>query len=328
MRKQIQRSSQNRERKTIPMKDIQTEYGVLTDYVNLEMHSATQPASLLVTGPSRLETAHGTLIPQYEVEDMGRKDHKYLHFYPNGALKRVPLQTEQDFETRYGTISAEHVLFYKDGSLKKLFPLAGKLSGYWTENNEYALAKDLTLPLPTGPITAKMICVGFYKTGSLRSVTLWPGETVSLKTAAGTFDARTGIAFYETGEVKSFEPQKPTPVETPIGTIEAYDNDPEGISGDINSLCFDVKGNVISLTTTSSQVVAAGSPQGEKTYSPAVKESLCSESVMVTVPLLIEFINGRVRFNKSALDEYDLTTCSFRVEPHKADAVIPCFSRS
>jgi hypothetical protein len=310
------------------MKEIKTEYGIITDYVNLEMHSATQPASLLVTGRTEIKTQHGTLIPQYEVEDMGRKDHKYLHFYPNGTLKKLPLQQSQDFETRYGTIAAEHVLFYKDGSLKKLFPLAGKLSGYWTEDKEYALAEDLTLPLPSGPITAKMICVGLYKSGALRSLTLWPGEAVCLPTPIGPIDVRTGIAFYETGELKSLEPLRPTAVDTPIGSIQAFDSDPEGISGDINSLMFGLDGQIIALTTTNCRVVVTVDSETEKIYSPKEKESLCSESVMVSVPLQIEFLNGKVRFNKSFQDEYDLTACRFRVEPYTAKVAIPCYECS
>jgi hypothetical protein len=307
------------------MKPINTPFGVIADYINLEMHSATQPFSLLVMGPTELKTQHGTLIPQYYVEDMGRKEHKYLYFHPNGALKKLTLQESQEFKTQYGIIAAEHVLFYKDGTLKKLFPLAGKLSGYWTEEKEYELAEDLTIPLPSGPITAKMINIGFYKSGQIRSVTLWPAETVPLATPIGPIDIRTGIAFHETGEIKSVEPRRPTPVETPIGTIEAFDTDPEGISGDINSLNFGPDGKITSLTTTTSQISITDEQGTKKTYAPTEKESLCSESAMVSVPLQIEFIDGKVRFNKSVQDEYDSSACTFRVEPHKSETIVPTY---
>ncbi|MEI6891668.1 MAG: hypothetical protein V5783_05795 [Pontiella sp.] len=310
------------------MKDVNTTYGVLKDYLNLRMHSSDQPASVLITGPTEFETPYGTLIPQYEVEDLGRKEHKYVLFHPNGTVRKVPLQDALDIETKYGTLSAEMVLFYNNGALKKLFPLTGKLSGYWTEKNEYGLAKNLSLALPSGDITAKIISLGFLKSGNIQSITLWPGEIISVQTAAGLIETRTGIAFYENGNVKSLEPLHPTAVKTAIGTVEAFDNDPDGISGDLNSLNFDLEGTISSLYTTSSQVTVTIDSETEKNYQPTEKESLCSESVKVSVPLMIEFLGDQVRFNQSSDDVYDVAACSFKIEKYVADLKIPCYECS
>lgn len=307
------------------MKEVNTKYGVLTDYLNLKMHSSDLPASILLTGCTEFETPCGTLIPQYEVEDLGRKEHKYILFHSNGTVRKVPLQNEQNIETKYGIIPSEMLLFYNDGTLKKLFPLTGKLSGYWTEENEFSLAENLNLALPSGTITAKVISLGFYKSGNIRSITLWPGEIISVNTPAGMIETRTGIAFHDEGSVKSLEPLIPTAVETAIGTLEAYDNDPDGVSGDLNSLNFDPAGNVSSLYTTSSKVTVTIDSDTEKTYQPTEQESLCSESVKMAVPLKIEFIGEKVRFNQSNTDVYDIALCSFKIETYVADLSMPCY---
>lgn len=305
------------------MNTVETAYGVIGGCMNMERHGTGQLASVLLTSPAELKTPYGALVPQYEVEDMGRKEHKYVIFYPNGTVRKVPLQEAQNIPTQYGDISAEMVLFYNNGALKRLFPLTGKLSGFWTEEHEFALAKNMTLSLPCGEITAKMISMGFFKSGAVRSLTFWPGEVVTVKTSIGLVEARTGIAFYEDGSIRSLEPVRPTFVETPIGKVQAFDNDPDGISGDMNSLCFGSDGAVSALTTTTSQVTVITDVGEKKVYSPEEKESLCSESVKIAVPLLIEFSGNKVLFNKR--DEYDVDSCSFKIEAYVADLIIPCY---
>ena len=307
------------------MTAITTQYGTIKEYLHLETYESGTPASLMCTGRHELETPYGTLVPQYEVEDFGRKEHKHVLFHPNGTVRRVPLQDAQTIETDHGPISAEMLLFYNNGALKRLFPLTGKLSGYWTEANEFALAQDLTLILPSGTITAKMISIGFYKSGSVRSITLWPGETVDIKTPAGTVNTRTGISFHEDGSIKNLEPARPTAVKTAIGTIEAFDNDPEGVSGDMNSLGFDTTDRITALCTTSSQVAVTARTGEKRVYHPTEKASLCSESVTISVPLHIEFIGDTVRFNKNPKDEYPITECSFEIGQYIADVVLPTY---
>ena len=239
--------------------------------------------------------------------------------------QKAPLQEAALIETRYGKISAELVMFYNDELLKKLFPLNGKLSGYWGEKDEYALAGDLELQLPCGTISAKVINLVFYKNGNIKSLTLWPQEAVEVTTPAGLMRIKVGIAFYEDGAVKSIEPAKPYAVDTKIGKIWAYDNDPEGIMGDINSLQFDRSGAVTALCTTNN-VITVNTASGEEVcYAPSEKESLCSEGVGVTVPLQIEFTDGKIRFNKSASDEYNFLDCTFDVTPYEKKAANPFY---
>ncbi len=307
------------------MEALKTKYGIIPDYQNLEKYASGNPASLIFTERVEIKTPVGVIVPQYSVDDHGRRILKPVNFYNNGNIKKAPLQEAADIETQYGKISAELVMFYNDELLKKLFPLNGKLSGYWGEKDEYALAKALELQLPCGPIKAKIINLVFYKNGNIKSLTLWPQETVEAKTPLRTMRIRVGISFYEDGSIKSVEPAEPYVVETKIGEISAYDNDPEGIMGDINSVQFDSQGEVTALSTINNVIIVKNASGEEVRYAPSEKESLCSERVTITVPLQIEFINGKVRFNKSGSDEYNFLEYSFKVIQYKKKAVDPFY---
>lgn len=307
------------------MEVLKTKYGLIPGYLNLEKYASGNPASLFFTERVEIETPVGVIVPQYSVDDHGRRILKPVYFYDNGNIKKAPLQDAADIETKYGKISAELVMFYNNELLKKLFPLNGKLSGYWGEKDEYALSKNLELQLSCGPIRAKIINIAFYKNGNIKSITLWPQEAVEAKTPIGTMRIRVGIAFYEDGSIKSVEPAQPYAVETKIGKISAYDNDPEGIMGDINSLQFDSQGDVTALSTINNVIIVKTASGGEIRYAPSQKKSLCSEQVAITVPLQIEFINGKVRFNKSVSDEYNFSKNSFHVIKYEKKAANPCY---
>ena len=307
------------------MEALETEYGTITGYQNLERYDSGNPATLIFTERFEIKTPVGSITPQYAVEDHGRRMLKPVTFYDNGKLRKAPLQEAADIETQYGIISAELVMFYDDGSLKKLFPLNGKLSGYWGEKDEFALAKDLELALPCGTIKAKPINLAFYRNGNIKSITLWPQETVEVQTPLGTMRVHVGISFYEDGSVKSVEPVEPFTVKTKIGTISAYDNDPEGIMGDINSLQFNNQGEVTALSTTENALILKNAAGGQIKYSPTEKESLCSENASVTIPLHIEFTSETIRFNHSASEEYNLSECSVEVIGYGQKAANPFF---
>ncbi|WP_320041172.1 hypothetical protein [uncultured Desulfobacter sp.] len=307
------------------METLTTKYGEIAGYQNLEKYASGNSASLIFTERLEIKTPAGRITPQYAVDDHGRRALKPVYFYENGNLKKAPLQKAASIETKYGKISAELVMFYDDGTLKKLFPLNGKLSGYWGEKDEYTLAENLELQLPCGTIKAKPINLAFYKTGNIKSITLWPQETVEAKTPIGTIPVKVGISFYEDGSVKSVEPAEPYTVETKIGKISAYDNDPEGIMGDINSLQFNNQGEVTALSTTQNGIILRNAAGGQIKYTPTKKESLCSENVAVTIPLQIEFTNDTIRFNHSASEEYNLSECSFEIIDYEKKILNPFF---
>ena len=59
-----------------------------------------------------------------------------------------------------------------------MFLLDGKLSGYWSEDDEYNLAKTYKFNFEFASFEAKVISLHFYKTEELKSITLWPKERV------------------------------------------------------------------------------------------------------------------------------------------------------
>ncbi|WP_321491651.1 hypothetical protein [uncultured Desulfobacter sp.] len=307
------------------MKTLTTKYGAVPGYQNLETHTSGNVASLIFTERVEIKTPVGVIVPQYSIEDHGRRILKPVFFYDNGNIKKAPLQDAACIDTNYGKIAAELVMFYNDGVLKKLFPLNGKLSGYWGEKDEYTLAEDLELSLPCGRIRAKMINIAFYESGNVKSITLWPQEIVEVSTPIGSMRIRVGISFYEDGSIKSVEPAQPFVVETKIGKISAYDNDPEGIMGDINSLQFSKLGEVTSLSTINTAILVKTVSGEEVKHAPSEKESLCNEQMTVTVPLQIEFINEKIRFNKSVSDEYYFPENSFRAVNYEKKAANPFY---
>ena len=64
--------------------------------------------------------------------------------------------------TTVGLIPAEKIIFYPGDKIKRIFPLNGKLSGYWTEENEYGLTEKLDITSNRVKISAKFINLSFY----------------------------------------------------------------------------------------------------------------------------------------------------------------------
>lgn len=236
-----------------------------------------------------IHTQYGTLIPQHTADDLRKREILPVEHHSSGVIKSVPLEKQAMLDTPAGSIPAELVSFHENGTLNRVFPLNGKLSGYWSQDDEAGLAEPLTLNTPAGIISAKVLAVAFHGNRAMRSVTLWPSETVSVLTPAGFMAARIGISFAPDGALQSLEPAKPTPVPTPVGEIMAYDPDAVGVNGDANSLRFDDKGEGIRVTTTLTRLAVIAPDGSTQSFSPGHRESLCSESEEEVVPMTIRF---------------------------------------
>ncbi len=234
-------------------------------------------------------TEAGELVAQHSTDDLRRKTLQPVQTYGNGNVKSLPLEERTPVYTPAGIIEAEMVTFHESGKLKRVFPLNGKLSGYWSQEDEGKLADPLTFDSPAGPLTAKVISLCFYEDGTLRSMTLWPDETLSVQTPAGVIKTRIGASFSRDGHLRSLEPAEPTPLDTPVGRITAYDSDAVGINGDSNSLVFDDQGQVAAVSTTLSMITARHYSGKEFVFVPECRESLCSESDREMVPMRILF---------------------------------------
>lgn len=293
------------------MKVIQSKYGTLKGISSAEFYENGALKECMVAERNVLITPYGQLIPWYEEDHVRRKYTASVTFYKNGNIRSILLNNRAEIITSLGLFEVEKITFYEDESLKRIFPLDGKLTGYWTEDNEYELAKEYTLKLSVGEIKSKIMSLQFYRSQKLRSITLWPKEKVLIQLEIGTIPVRTGISFYESGQIKSCEPAKPTPIKTPIGKMIAYDTSAIGIHGDSNSLQFYEDGKLKALITSTDQIEIYDENNQKTCYAPQEISSLLHFDGKDIVPLKIAFYQGRVSINEEL--EYAQHSYSFSI---------------
>ncbi|TCL63770.1 hypothetical protein EDC14_102055 [Hydrogenispora ethanolica] len=296
------------------MERIQSRYGWMEGIVNAALYpEGGAIRECLLNRANPLETPYGILTPQYEDDGVRRKYAKSLSFWPNGNLRSISLQEQTPIVTPLGVLPAELVTFYESGALKRLFPLNGKLSGYWTEANEYGLAEELELALPSGRLRRKIIGLHFYESGAVHSVTLWPRDQVTLETPLGPAAVRLGFSFYENGRLRGLEPFLPWRVPTAIGWLMAYHPHAIGVHADAPSLTLDPAGKVQSLITAADRITVTAPDGRQAVHQPGRRSSLLHEGAQEIVPLAVRFTEGKVRFGEAPAAEYDLARHSFAV---------------
>ncbi|MHB8062008.1 MAG: hypothetical protein ACYDG2_05130 [Ruminiclostridium sp.] len=260
-----------------------------------------------------ISTKYGDLIPKYGAEDVRKKYSPSLSFYESGAVKSIYLEKQTDIATAIGNFPADLVTFYESGAIKRLFPLNGKISGYWTEADEEKLCQNFQFHFPFGSFRVKIINLNFYESGKLKAMTLWPGESIILRTELGLLPVRIGFSLYESGKIKSIEPAYEIELATPIGNINAYDKKALGICGDSNSLCFKENGSISTITTSSSKIAALDKSGTLETMEPSIKPDPLEDDQLVIIPLKITFENHCVKFDGNNTRVYDIDTTSFTV---------------
>jgi len=247
-----------------------------------------------------LETSVGNLIPRFTFDDdAGRKKEAPVKFYKTGELKSLPLESATEIPTSVGAIKSELVIFYKSGALYRTFPLNGKVTGFWTEENEYELAETITLHTSVGVVKVKSIYLQFYETGELESILFWPNEQVKISMGGDEIHIHKGISFHKNGKVKGFEPVEELIVESPIGTLKVFDPDPNGIQAESHSLCFNEDGSILSVITSSNQIVVEKNGAEYRKFAPKIVTSYCNEDAFFISPLKIVFGNDSLSFNNS-----------------------------
>ena len=294
------------------MERIHTRYGPLAGVATAEFYPGGGIRECTLNQSNPLETRYGILVPQYRDDGVRRKYTQSLSFYPNGILKSISLQEQRPVATPLGAIPAELLTFYESGALRRIFPLNGKLSGYWTEANEYGLAEELELELPCAKLRRKIIGIHFYEGGTVRSITLWPKEHLTLDTPQGRAEARIGFSLYPAGQLQAFEPFLPLAVATPIGPVHAYHLNALGIHADATSLTWEADGAVQSLISSTDRITVITADGRRAVYQPGLRPSLLHEGLREIMPLRIRFTAGKVGFNQAA-SEYDLAQATFSV---------------
>ncbi len=303
------------------MKTIETKYGPLTTSGTVEFHENGALKSCSAISKAVFSTSAGECIPQYTTDDVRKKTVQALSFHKNGVVKSLPMETSTLVSTPVGMLPAELVTFHSNGALHRVFPLNGKLSGYWTQEDETELAQPLTIETPAGPLTARCISVCFDTSGKLKSLTLWPGDTVTVPTPVGELEARIGISFRPDGKVSTLEPAAPVRVPTPVGEIQAFDPDAVGVNGDSNSLIFSEQDTVCHVVTTLTRLVVSDAEGKSRIYAPELRDSICGNGDKEVMPMEITFADKTLIIRPtpdSPLEQISLDAYTVRAEPHVA----------
>lgn len=226
-----------------------TPYGVFAGVVSTDYDEEGGIESITLDEKNVIVTHAGELIPFYGAETPRRKYKPAVTFHKNGMIRSVTLEEQQEVVTPIGTLPAELVTFYDTGELKRVFPLDGKISGFWSEEEEAALNIPLRFEFDFTSFTAIISGICFYKSGSIKSITLWPKEQIDITLPAiGAIKVRNGFSLYESGALESLEPAVPTKIMTPAGEKKVYDRHAVGVNADSNALTFDEEGNVTGFT--------------------------------------------------------------------------------
>jgi antitoxin component YwqK of YwqJK toxin-antitoxin module len=298
-----------------------TKYGVLQGIENNSTYHSGALKECVVSKKVELATDYGVLIPQYDFSDPRKKNQYAISFYEDGSLRGISLNKATDLMTPIGPMGAERILFYPNGKLKRLFPLNGQLSAYWDEDDEYQLAREEEFEFSFGKVKAKIIAISFYEDGNIKNLTFWPKSLIFIETPVGKILTRIGISLYSNGNIKSLEPAAPVKILTPIGSITAYDDTANGITGDINSLNFTEDGKLKSLVTSDNKITVGNSSGRITTYSPEQMND--EDGIEITfLPLIIEFEENTVCFNHGV--KHELSANTFTIENYVKSGISEC----
>lgn len=276
---------------------METKYGVLNGLTYVEKYENGNIMSCRVNQKNILKTKIGELVPQFDNGEERRKITGVLEFYENGDIKSISLDKKMSILTSVGVIPAEKIIFYPGDKIKRIFPLNGKLSGYWSEENEYSLSEKLEINTQKIKVAAKFINISFYENGNIKSLTLWPKERTMFDTSFGRVSVRKGLSFYENGALKSLEPANEIKVETPIGEIAVFNNEIVGINGDINSIQVHHDGSLKSIYTCVNKIEIS-SYRENRIIEPELKPGWCNEFIKVPTAIKIDFMDELVIFNE------------------------------
>lgn len=295
--------------------EIRTRYGTLRSCFDEEYYGDGTLKSCNFNEENRLKTGCGVLVPHYGPENVRSKYGKAVGFYPNGVIRRIALERMTGVQSPIGEFPAELVTFYEDEAICRIFPLNGRLTGFWTEEDEEKTAAPLHFSFSFGEFSSKIISVHFYESGGIQSVTLFPKERISLQTRFGKITVRTGFSLYEDGALQSLEPAEPTAVSTPVGILHAYDSNPAGITADRNSLWLDPDGNAAWLSTVTDKIVVQTPDARLDVIEPMQAGDPLNDQATVILPVKVEFTAGTARFTCKETRSYSLAGCGFSVLP-------------
>lgn len=288
---------------------VETNYGTVSGVAERMTYASGALKSCRLTTENHLQTPVGEIIPLYRMAEIGerqQKDRQALGFFESGRIKRVALNQAMPLKTPLGIIKAEAVSFHESGAINRLFPLNGQVDGYWSEENEREMAESLDFDLPVGRFSARIISLCFYASGALKSLTLWPGERITIQAPTGPMRIRTGFSLYEDGALRSLEPAMVEELLTPIGLVKAFDAEMVGMNADQNSVQFSPAGKLMSVKTIHTGLRVGLAGQEETLIEPFETASRIDHDGMRTVPMQIDFGEGSLKVVAQHTHRFDL----------------------
>ncbi|SHO52174.1 hypothetical protein [Anaerocolumna xylanovorans] len=266
---------------------IQVANGIFGDVTSFQTYPSGELESLKLEGKNMVVTHAGELVPAF-TETPRRKNAPSVEFYKNGMIKAVMVEEQSEVMTPIGDIPAEKITFYPTGEVHRVFITDGKISGFWTEEEEKAYNIPLTFEFDFAAFTAYLSAVNFYENGAIKSITLYPGGKVLISTPVGEMETVIGFSLYESGELESVEPAAPVLVETPIGRLSVHDANAYGVHADSNSVKFNTEGKLLSVKTEENKIIAQ-SDQEYEIWKPAWKPHPLYDDELIAEAMQISF---------------------------------------
>jgi hypothetical protein len=96
--------------------NIQTPYGVFGGIASVEYNPEGMMKSIRLNERNIVMTHAGNLVPAFGPDTARSKSGPSITFYPNGMIRSVSLDTQQDIETPIGEFPAELLTFYDTGN--------------------------------------------------------------------------------------------------------------------------------------------------------------------------------------------------------------------
>ena len=208
-----------------------------------------------------VKTKYGSFAACSDASDLRKKYRSPVEYNSNGNVKSIYLQDIAEVTLPAGRFQAELLTFYEDGNIKRLFPLYGQLSSYWGVEDEIQNAPEYTFSINGREIKLRPQCIYFYPSGKIRSITLWPTDSVTVDTSKGPVTSKLGVEIYEDNRIRSIEPAFGTIFKTEYGEAKPFMVRKHMLHAEDASTRFDEQGNLTSFATLQTCVEANG-----KTY--------------------------------------------------------------
>ncbi|MBO4242359.1 MAG: hypothetical protein J5883_03690 [Clostridiales bacterium] len=214
----------------------------------------------------KIETRYGSFTACSDSSDLRKKYRCPVEYHRNGNVRSLYLQDITEVTLPAGTFQAELMTFYEDGTIKRLFPLYGQISGYWSVEDEISSAPEYRFTVNGHRLTMRPQCIYFYPSGKIRSVTLWPNDSITVNTPQGPVTTKLGFEIYENGNIRSIEPSFGTRYSTEYGEADPFIIRNHMLHAEDASTGFDENGNLVRFATFNTKVEINGRSYKAKDY--------------------------------------------------------------